>query len=108
MDKKSRQDLIENVLKLSEIESILYPVSLQPGEPSFDLPNKSNYPATFGIQYTESSDYKSKKVIAYAVSVDECRKWVSYLRGVIGKYKDGSLETFVSQNERIRCIFSGG
>lgn len=96
VEKKPRQDLIENLLQLGEIESILYPVSLLPGEPSFDLPNKSNYPATFGIQYTEISGYKSKKVIAYAGSVDECRKWVSVLRNVIGKYKDGSLPTFVS------------
>ena len=92
VNRKSRVDVIEQAVQLREIESVQYPVSLKPGEGTYDLANKSNYPATFGIQYIDRLDNKSKKLIAYAGSVEDCRKWVYYLRNYVSKFRDGSLE----------------
>ena len=92
VNRKIQVDVIEQAVQLREIESVQYPVSLKPGEETYDLANKSNYPATFGIQYIDRLDNKSKKLIAYAGSVEDCRKWVYYLRNYVSKFRDGSLE----------------
>ena len=92
VNRKIREDVIEQAVQLREVESIHYPVSLSYGEGSYDLANKSNYPATFGIQYVDRLDDQNKKLIAYAGSVEECNKWVHYLRNYICKFKNGTLE----------------
>ena len=107
VNRKSREDVIEQAVQLKEIVSIQYPVSLKYGEGSYDLTNKSNYPATFGIQYVDRLDDKSKKLIAYAGSVEECQKWVHYLRNYISKYKDGSLDEMSQFSDSLEECSSG-
>ncbi|KAI6654718.1 hypothetical protein LOD99_2597 [Oopsacas minuta] len=92
VNKKPRNDIVEQFVTLKEIELIQYPVSLSQGEGKFDLNNKSNYSATFGIQYIDRMDDNRKKLIAYASNVEECRKWVLYLKSFINKYREGRLD----------------
>ena len=99
--KKSRVDEVEQAVCLKEVEDILYPVTLCAGEGIYDLKSKGNYPATFGIQYCDKFDRKSKKIIAYAGNIEECKKWVCYLRKFINKYRLERLEDVGSFSESL-------
>ena len=101
VNKKARVDEVEQAVYLKEVEDILYPVILGPGEGVYDLKSKENYAATFGIQYCDKFDRKSKKIIAYAGNVEECKKWVCYLRNFVNKYRQERLGDVDSFNESL-------
>ena len=101
VNKKGRVDDVEQAVYLKEVEDILYPVTLGPEDGVYDLKSKENYPATFGIQYCDKFDRKSHKIIAYAGNVEECKKWVCYLRNFINKFRQERLEDVDSFNESL-------
>ncbi|WP_411025140.1 hypothetical protein, partial [Salmonella sp. s54836] len=67
----------ESTIKLRDIECIQYPAFHDSGEAQFEIPNITNYAALFAIYHTCPTSGVSRKLYAYATSVENCRLWVS-------------------------------